>query len=268
MGRLFARFLASEEASSPLACDELWLVARRENLLLSLKSEIETGAPLSKNRVPEIKVFAQDIAGAEGALYIKSLLESENAARPLTIVCLINNAGFGTYGEFSQTSIPRQMEMIDLDCTALTGITGFCLPYMERGSRLIQVASLASFLPLGNFAVYAACKSYVLSFSAALRAELRPRGIYVTIVCPGSVSTEFSLVASNGARREVLHGKNAGRVVLHALKKARRGRAYAICYGQWRVTAALSRFVPRSLGAWYTYRFCKRPSNPAPQGRE
>lgn len=261
MGRHFALLISTEKETSPLSCNEIWLVARRESLLVSLKNEINTVTTQS-GRIPEIKIFANDISGPGGALFIKSRLEEEYRLRPFTIGCLVNNAGFGTYGEFSQTDISRQMGMIDLNCTALTGITGFCIPYMQRGSRIIQIASLAAFLPLGNFAVYAACKSYVLSFSAALRAELRPRGIFVTAVCPGSVSTEFSLVASNGARHEVLHGKDAERVARHALKMSRKGKPYAICYASWRITAALSHFVPRALGAWYTYKFCKRPSNP------
>ncbi|UKI56616.1 MAG: SDR family NAD(P)-dependent oxidoreductase [Treponema succinifaciens] len=119
---------------------------------------------------------------------------------------LVNNAGFGTYGEFAKTDIMREMKMIDLDCTSLTGITGFAIPYMQKGSRIINVASLASFLPLGNFAVYGACKSYVLSFSVALAAELKHKGIKVTALCPGPVSTEFADVASRGARKKVRHG--------------------------------------------------------------
>lgn len=149
--------------------------------------------------------------------------------------------------------------MVELNCTALTGICGECLPLMDAGSRVINVSSLAAFLPLGNFAVYAATKAYVLSLSFALAAELRDRGISVTALCPGSVSTNFANVASNGARREVLHGRDPAKVVAHCLRVSERGGRCAIWAVKWRLTALLSRFVGRYAGARYTFLHQKRP---------
>ena len=86
--------------------------------------------------------------------------------------------------------------MVRLNCEALCGVTSAVLPYMSRESRIIQFASAAAFLPQPGFAVYAATKAFVLSYSQALNSELKPRGITVTAVCPGPVATEFFQVAS------------------------------------------------------------------------
>lgn len=74
-----------------------------------------------------------DISGAEGARRLNSVFLEEKSRGDFEISVLVNNAGFGTYGEFANTDVNREMEMVDLDCTSLTGITGFALPYMKRG---------------------------------------------------------------------------------------------------------------------------------------
>ncbi len=262
MGFWFAKLLARESSEfEKFSSDELWIIARRKERLEELKSQIEKESSLKKTKIPEVKVFPIDISGIQGALKIKELLKNEEQKGSFKISVLVNNAGFGTYGEFAETDTMREMEMIDLDCTSLTGITGFSLPYMQSGSRIINVASLASFLPLGNFAVYGACKSYVLSFSVALAAELKHKGIKVTALCPGPVSTEFSNVASKGARKNVRHGLSPEKTVMDAIKSSRKGKLYSMRFFKWKFKAAASRFIGRYLGAWATYKFCKRPSN-------
>ena len=214
---------------------------------------------------PTARAVQADLCGQKGALEFKKYLDAEEFATRsvggMHISVLVNNAGFGTYGPFENTDTIREMEMIDTDCTSLTGITGFALPYMHEGSRIINTASLASYMPLGNFAVYGACKAYVLSFSVALAAELKDRGISVTAMCPGPVSTEFAAVASRGARKAVKHGLSPEKTVAHCLKKSRKGKHYALMAFKWKFKAFASTFVPRYAGAWFTYRFCPRPSN-------
>lgn len=249
MGVCFARQLACEKP------DELWIVARRKERLENLKKEIES------EKSVKVRVVDIDVSGSEGARRFKAILDVERDSGDFEISVLVNNAGFGTYGEFADTDTDREMEMVDLNCTSLTGITGFALPYMKKGSRIINTASLASFLPLGNFAVYGASKAYVLSLSVALAAELKPRGISVTALCPGPVSTEFANVASKGAREKVRHGLSPEKTVEHAIKASRRGRLYSMRFFKWKIQAWASPYVNRYLGAWFTYKFCKRPSN-------
>ena len=249
LGVCFAKQLACEKP------DELWIVARRKSRLEEVKLAIE------KENSIFVKILPIDISGSEGARRLNSFLEEEKKQGDFRISVLVNNAGFGTYGEFADTDVSREMEMVDLNCTSLTGITGFALPYMDRGSRIINTASLASFLPLGNFAVYGASKSFVLSFSVALAAEVKSRGISVTALCPGPVSTEFANVASKGARKNVRHGLSPEKTVEHAIKCSRKGRLYSMKFFKWKIQAWFSPFVDRYLGAWFTYKFCKRPSN-------
>jgi len=255
MGAEFAR-----QISVRTGIDELWLIARRQDRLEKLAAE------LTQPGRPAARIFTADISGRQGTERFSAFLEAEKKADTVNggfcISLLVNNAGFGTYGTFESTSLDRELDMIDLDCTALTGICGKSLPYMQRGAILINTASLASFAPLGNFAVYGAAKAYVLSFTLALAAETAERGIKVCALCPGPVSTEFADVASNGARKAVLHGLPADKVVAKCLKDADRGRHTSVMAFKWKLKAFATRFAGRYTAAWVTYKFCKRPSNP------
>jgi hypothetical protein len=133
---------------------------------------------------------------------------------------------------------------------------------MKAGSLIVNVASLAGFTALGNLAVYGATKAYVLSFSVALAAEVADQGIFVSTVCPGPVDTEFSLVASNGAREKVVDGKSPEKLVAHALKTIRRGKRIAIMAPKWKFKAFMSRFVGRYGFARYMYKHDTRPAGP------
>ena len=239
--------------------DEIWIIARRSEKLESLAKELN-----STQNFNTVRPVVMDVAGKEGVNRLKAFIEAvdeqlHKIESGIEIGLLINNAGFGTYGPFEETPIDRQMDMIELNCTTVTGICGIVLPYLTKDSVIINTASLAAFLPLGNFAVYGATKAYVLNFSVALAAELHDKGIKVCALCPGSVSTEFANVASNGARREVKGGIPPRKVVAQCLKRAFKDKRLSLYRPKWRITAFMSRFVGRYLGARYTYLYNKRP---------
>ena len=248
LGEEFAR-----QVSSKYDYDEIWIIARRKDKLEQLAKSLneETGKNI-------VRPVVMDIAGKKGVESFKAFLNKEE---DFEIGLLVNNAGFGTYGPFEETPIDRQMDMVELNCTTVTGICGIVLPYLKAGSVIINTASLAAFLPLGNFAVYGATKAYVLNFSIALAAELHDKGIKVCALCPGSVSTEFANVASNGARREVKGGIPPQKVVAQCLKRAFKDKRISLYRPKWRFTAFMSRFIGRYLGARYTYLYNKRPYN-------
>lgn len=257
LGEEFAR-----QVCSNYDYDEIWIIARREDKLIELAQNLN-----ASKHFDSVRPVVMDIAGKAGVERFKKLLENEDeklhkVESGIEIGLLINNAGFGTYGPFAETSVNRQMDMIELNCTTVTGICGIALPYLKSGSVVINTASLAAFLPLGNFAVYGATKSYVLSFSVALAAELHDKGIKVCALCPGSVSTEFANVASNGARKEVKGGFPPKKVVTQCLKRAFKGKTIALYRPKWRINAFLSRFIGRYLGARFTYKYSPRPHNP------
>lgn len=252
LGKEFAKQLYSIFIKEPIN-REIWLIARSENNLLTVKSD------LNNTDFLKIRIFAIDISGTQGSQKFKNLIEEENKKSEFKIEYLINNAGFGTYGPFEETPTEKEMEMIELNCVSLTGICSYSLPYLKRNSNIINVSSLAAFMPLGNFAVYAASKSYVLSFTIALASELKDKGIKVSALCPGSVSTNFANIASNGARKEVLHGKDPKKVVKHCIKKAKKGKIIILWATKWKITAFFSRIIGRYLVARYTYLYNKRP---------
>lgn len=256
MGRNFAIQLSRDYQY--LCIDEIWLLARRKDKLDSLAEEIKhiEGTPVPR----PVQI---DVSGKEGALKYKEIIDSEAEALKekggLELTVLVNNAGFGTYGPFEETPIERQLDMIELNCTGLTGICGYSLPYLNENSYVINTASMAAYSPLGNFAVYGASKAFVLSFTLALAAELEPKGVNVCALCPGSVSTEFANVASNGARKEVLHGFSSEKTIRHCLKRAFKGKKVAILRFKWKFQHVGSHFVSRFAVAKFTFKHSKRP---------
>ena len=173
IGREFARQIPRLYKS----LDELWVVARRTDRLKELAR---------KSEVP-VRIFDGDMMRD----YIFSRIEKELERCGADIRMLVNAAGYGKIGAAEELRRDEQFEMVVLNCRSLTRLSLLCLPYMTKGSRIINIASAAAFAPQPGFAVYAATKSYVYSFSQAIREEVKDRGIVVTAVCPGPVDTEF-----------------------------------------------------------------------------
>lgn len=201
--------------------DEIWVVARRTGKLFELEQCTSH----------KIVVCPADLTKSEDILSMKELLAKEN---PLISV-LVNAAGFGVHGTVEESEEESTLNMIDLNCRALTAMTKICLPYMAKGGRIIQLASSAAFVPQPKFAVYAAGKSYVLSFSRALHTELAPRNISVTAVCPGPVDTDFFRhddcdITKTGYKRLVMAKPEA--VVKLALQDAKERRQLSV-YGSY-----------------------------------
>lgn len=161
--------------------DEIWLVARR-------KERMEELAQVMEHKTRLIVMDVNDEYAMDD--FEKLLYDCDCKVR-----MLINCAGYGVFGAVEDMELEEQLGMIRTNCEALTRLTYLCLPYMSKNSRIINLASSAAFMPQAGFAVYAASKSYVLSFSRGLNEELRKRHIYVTAVCPGPVRTEFFDIA-------------------------------------------------------------------------
>ena len=160
---------------------EVWLIARREERLQELAEEMP---------VP-VRIFPLDLTETAAL----EVLERELRERKPEVMSLVNASGYGKIGPVERLSLEEETGMVALNCQALCAVTRLVLPYMARKGRIIQFASAAAFLPQPDFAVYAATKSFVLSYSRALNSELKPREICVTAVCPGPVKTEFFDIA-------------------------------------------------------------------------
>ncbi|MCR4727856.1 MAG: SDR family NAD(P)-dependent oxidoreductase [Lachnospiraceae bacterium] len=160
---------------------EIWLVARRESRLQELAASLKH----------KTRIFALDLTDEKAVSEFDLTL---NLVNP-NVKILVNASGFGVMGKFTDVYAKEHAGVVRLNCEALTKVTHMVLSYMRRGARIIQFASSAAFMPQPGFAVYAASKAYVLSFSRALNEELKDRGISVTAVCPGPVDTEFFDIA-------------------------------------------------------------------------
>jgi len=252
IGREFACQLAK---TRPV--DELWLIGRRTDKLE------ETAALVSnQGKGPACRIVRMDICGPQGVAEFTRFLAQEKEIR---IDALINNAGFGTYGPFMKTVLDRELEMIHLNIYTLTALCHLCIPRMGPGSLLVNVASLAAFIPLGNFAVYAATKAYVLSFSIAVGAEIADTGIFVSSLCPGPLDTEFAHVASGGIRTKVAGGKSTEQVVARCLKDVERGTHISLATPLWKFKAFMSRFIGRYAYARHSFKHDTRPSPETPE---
>jgi short-subunit dehydrogenase len=167
--------------------DDLVLVARSGNKLENLKYELESGYNIN------VHFLVRDLSIRHAALKVFNEVSSHH----IEIDYLINNAGFGDFGLFSECEWDKQENMINLNIITLTHLTRLFLPGMisRGGGKIMNVASLAAFTPGPTMSVYFATKAFVLSFSQALNNELKGKGITVTALCPGSVKTRFHEVA-------------------------------------------------------------------------
>jgi uncharacterized protein len=180
IGAAIARELASRGHS-------LMLVARREERLRSLSDE------LARHHGVDAGIHVADLRRRKARERLYAALGEEGRFAEI----LVNNAGFGSRGEFITNDVDRMVDMVRLNAEAVVDLTGRFLPGMSNRGRgaIINVASTSAFQPLPGAAVYAAGKAFVLSFSEAIRTELRGSGVTVTAVCPGPVKTEFGEAA-------------------------------------------------------------------------
>lgn len=217
LGEEFARQLAPRTR-------QLVLVARRRSRLEDLARALRGANPGL-----DVHVFEADLAddAALGGL-IFALAEAG-----LVPDLLVNNAGLGDYGEFADSDWDRVRQMIEVNVSALTRLCHAVAPAMAEMGRgdILNVSSLASLLPIPDFAVYAATKAYVTSLSEALRIELAGRGIRVLALCPGPVPTEFGQVARRPGGADPISETrewftvSRGQVVSGALRALVDGRA-------------------------------------------
>jgi len=165
----------------------LVLVARREERLQSLARDLASMHDVA------VEVIAADLGNTAG----RDQLIERLGETGRTVEVLVNNAGFGHQADFATSPTERMVEMVRLNVEAVVDLTGrFVRGMVERGrGSVINIASTSAFQPLPGSAVYGASKAFVLSFSEAIRTELRGSGVTVTAVCPGPVKTEFMEVA-------------------------------------------------------------------------
>jgi short-subunit dehydrogenase len=218
---------------------DLVLVARREDRLKALADEIAASGR------PRPTVLAADLERRDAV----ALLAAQLASRGLEPAIVVNNAGFGLSGAAALLDRNEQLGMVDLNVRALTELSlAFVDSLARHRGGILNVASIAAFLPGPGMAVYYASKAYVLSFTEALHRELSGRGVRVTALCPGPVPTEFQ--ARSGMRVDRAQRQlelPADRVAQIGYDGFMRGKRVVIAGAGNRLVVFLMRFIPHAL---------------------
>ncbi len=244
LGEVFARRLGARG-------HDLVLVARRADRLEAL------AAGIRQAHGGQALVLAVDLQRPDGPAEVAKRV----AETSLPVDVLVNNAGYGNYGLFAECAIEREIGQIDLNVRSLVALTRLFLPAMlqRRRGTVINLGSVASFVPLPYLATYAATKAFVLSFTEALSAELDDTGVHAMIVCPGPTSTEFQEASGLGQGDAHTVRMTAEEVVDLALRDWDKRRRVSVTGFKNKLQTTLSGWFPRGFVARVTKRmFAKR----------
>jgi len=215
--------------------DEIWVIARREDRLKALQNEVRAA----------VRVVPMDLTEKDSADKLSALLEK---FKP-DVRTLVNASGYGKFDEFTNVPLEVYDDMIDLNVKAYVAVTYVCLPYMSEGAEIYQLDSYSAFMPVPYINVYAATKAFVLSFSRALNAELKPRGIKVLAVCPYWVKTEFfdRAVTENRVVTRIDKYHKPEDVVARALRDMKRGKDVSVVGSADRFRAFFMKILPHKF---------------------
>jgi uncharacterized protein len=233
IGLELAKLLAANGA-------DLVLTARRTDRLKQIANDLKSAHNV------QIEVFSADLTNPEAPQQIYNF----TATKKLEIEFLINNAGFGAFGYAHEIPAEKMLEMIQVNCSAVVHLTRLYVPPMvtRRHGDVMIVSSLAAFQPLPFNSVYAATKAFDLLFAEGIAEELRPSGVNVCALCPGSTDTEFQKVADQPDRafRSAETAEKVARVGLEAMAA---GKSYVISGFKNTLMKESQRLAPRSLVA-------------------
>lgn len=239
LGREYARMLDREEL------DEIWLVARRWEKMMSLEGELVTPC----------RLFPLDLTEEKSFTDLKGVLDM---AEDVEIVWLINAAGVGYIGEAGEEP-EKTARLISLNCRAAAVVTELALPYMAEGGHIMEICSTAAFQPIPYLAAYAASKAFLLSYSRALREELRPRKISVTAVCPYWIKDTEFIGKAAGEARTFPFSTTAKTVARRSLSDAAHGYSVStpdVVSTLHRMAVSLfPAWLTAKVGKWYMRRF-------------
>ena len=211
--------------------DEVWLIARNQARLDETASQL--GFPT--------RTFSVDLSDTAN---FTPFLDVLNEVKP-EITMLINCSGFGKFEAFMDTPIDESLNMVDLNCKAVIAMTYHCIPFMPKGAKILNVASVAAYQPIPYINVYAATKSFVFYFSRALNRELKKAGISVTAVCPFWTKTAFfdRAIKKEGIVKKYAVMYDPADVVKKAYKDALKRKDVSI-YGKYaKMQCALTKMI-------------------------
>jgi len=209
LGREFLKQILDEEI------DEVWAIARNERRLSELCGQYG-------ERVIPISI---DLSERQGMERISDMLGEKKPQ----VAYLINNAGLAKMGKYHDFSIEEIDKTINVNCKAPVMLARICIPYMAKGSRILNISSASAFQPNPYINLYAASKAFERSYSRALNVELEGTGITSVAVCPGWIDTELLQKEINGEKVRFPGLVTADRVVRQAIKDAKKGKDMSVC---------------------------------------
>lgn len=230
LGKEFVKLLVSDKELS-----EIWAIARNEKRLQALISKYGN----------KIKIYSIDLSDLEQVKGIKKLLNKN-----IEIKYLINNAGFAKFCSYDDLTIDESINMIDLNISAVVALGLLCIPYMKRGSHIINIASQASFQPLPYQNIYSSTKAFVRNYTRALNIELTDKGISATAVCPGWIKTRLfkrGLIGASKATNNFFGMVMPDVVAKKALLDAKKNKDISV-YGMYvKFAHLLSKILPQKI---------------------
>jgi len=216
----------------------LVLTARRQDRLVSLAQKLRATYGI------QTETFVADLTQPSSAVEIFQFTQGKG----LRISLLVNNAGFGQYGEFHTVATDRLLEMVEVNCSAVVHLARLYLPEMvaKRSGDVLIVASTASFQAVPYISTYAATKAFDLFLAEGLAEEMKPYGVRVCALCPGTTTSEFHELAGHPSASKG-HEQSAETVARNGLKALAAGKSYVISGLQNYLGAHSQRMVPRRL---------------------
>lgn len=208
IGEEFVRLLVNE------SLDEVWVIGRNLEQLKALREKYGD----------KITPVCKDLTDVEA---IKSIAEMLEQAKQ-TVAYLINNAGVARMAESTDFSADEIRKTVELNCTAPTVLINYCIPFMSKGSKILNVCSASSFQPVPYINLYAATKAFERSYSRALNVELKARGITVTAVCPSWVDTKMLCKEINGKKVRFPGMVSPKMVAERAITDAKKGKDMSV----------------------------------------
>ena len=227
IGREFTRLMLQEDV------EEIWAIARTREKLDALQKEFGN----------KVITISKDLTKSSEMHAIGKMLEDE---KPV-VAYLVNNAGIAKMGAYKDFTVEEIETTISINCSAMTVLCALCIPYMQKGSRILNISSAASFQPLPYLNLYAASKAFERGYSRSLNVELKGTGITSTAVCPSWVDTDLLKQESNGRQVKFTGIVSPERVAVTAMRDARRGRDMSVCTLLVKYEHVLSKIFPQKM---------------------
>ena len=227
LGREFTKLILQESV------DEVWAIARNQEKLNALRKDFgDKVIPISKDLTKSSELHS-----------IGALLAEE---KPI-ITYLVSNAGIAKMGSYKEFTIEEIETTIAINCSVLAVLSTMCIPYMQKGSRILNISSASSFQPLPYLNLYSASKAFERCYSRSLNVELRKTGITATAVCPSWVDTELLMKEINGKKIKFKGIVSAEKVAKKAIKDAKKGRDMSVCTLYVKYEHLLSKIFPQKM---------------------